>query len=358
MFNSFYFTILKRQLMSLLLNPKENMSKETSIRLIQLLRFIPRYPAKRSLSNFRDYLNSLGFEVTDRTIQRDLIKLEKFFPLICDDRNFPYGWSWQKDSKEIDLAAMDKVEALSLSLAEKFLEPLLPIENYDRISNLFNRANNILESSEQSQLRRWRDRVRVVPQSQRLEPPSVNQEVQTNIYDALLYGDQLDVLYLKTNSKVTERRIVNPLGIVLMGIVHRLICTMDPDFRIIRHLPLHRFKKANSNSEPCAEPENFNIDNYLKKESLSFLRTEKKLKIELLFDAHTGFHLSETPVSKNQKYKEEKNGSIRITGTVADTEQLRWWILGFGENVEVIKPQSLRDEFVKRSNLLNRIYKS
>ena len=332
------------------------MSQETSIRLIKLLTYIPKYPAKRSLSNFKEHLESLGYEVTDRTIQRDLLKLEKYFPLLCDDRNPPYGWSWQEDAKEINLSAMDKVEALSLSLAEKYLEPLMPIENYERIRNLFDRANNTLESSEQSQLKKWRDRVRVLPQSQRLEPPLINQEVQSNIYDALLNGEQLDVQYLKANSKLAQKRIVNPLGIVLMGIVHRLICTMDPDFKKIRHLPLHRFKTANANGEKSIEPENFDIDDYLDKESLSFLRTEKKLKVELLFRGNTGFHLSETPVSKDQKYKEEKNGKIRISGTVADTEQLRWWILGFGENVEVIKPSTLRDEIALRVKLVNAIY--
>ena len=333
------------------------MSQETSIRLIKLLTYIPKYPAKRSLSNFKEHLESLGYEVTDRTIQRDLLKLEKYFPLLCDDRNPPYGWSWQEDAKEINLSAMDKVEALSLSLAEKYLEPLMPIENYERIRNLFDRANNTLENSEQSQLKKWRDRVRVLPQSQRLEPPLINQKVQSNIYDALLNGEQLDVQYLKANSKLAQKRIVNPLGIALMGIVHRLICTMDPDFKKIRHLPLHRFKTAIANGETSIEPENFDIDDYLEKESLSFLRTEKKLKIELLFKGNAGFHLTETPVSKDQKYKEEKNGKIRISGTVADTEQLRWWILGFGENVEVIKPKILRDEISNRIKLVSAIYK-
>ena len=333
------------------------MSQETSIRLIKLLTHIPKYPAKRSLSNFKEHLESLGYEVTDRTIQRDLLKLEKYFPLLCDDRNPPYGWSWQEDAKEINLSAMDKVEALSLSLAEKYLEPLMPIENYERIRNLFDRANNTLENSEQSQLKKWRDRVRVLPQSQRLEPPLINQKVQSNIYDALLNGEQLDVQYLKANSKLAQKRTVNPLGIALMGIVHRLICTMDPDFKKIRHLPLHRFKTAKANGETSIEPENFDIDDYLEKESLSFLRTEKKLKIELLFKGNAGFHLTETPVSKDQQYKEEKNGKIRISGTVADTEQLRWWILGFGENVEVIKPKILRDEISNRIKLVSAIYK-
>ena len=332
------------------------MSNETSIRLIHLLRYIPKYPSKRSLKNFQDHLSNLDFDVSNRTIQRDLVKLSRYFPLVCDERSTPYGWSWIKDSKGSDLAAMDKMEALSLSLAHKFLEPLMPVEGYDRIKNLFDQANNILESSDKSHLKKWRDRVRVLPQTQRLISPSVDQEVQTKIYDALLNGWQLEVQYLKANAKKPERRIVNPLGIVLQGIVHRLICTMDSDVENIRHLPLHRFKGVNANGENLVEPEDFSIDEYLENQSLSLLRSKKDLKIEVLFEALAGFHLTETPLSLDQKSIETEGGKIRITASVADTEQLRWWLFSFGENVEVLKPKSLRDEFKERSRSLNRLY--
>lgn len=335
---------------------ENDMSNETSIRLIHLLRYIPKSPSKRSLRNFKDHLSNLDFDVSDRTIQRDLLKLSRYFPLICDERSVPHGWSWMKDSKDSDLAAMDKMEALSLSLAHKFLEPLMPVEGYDRIKNLFDQANNILESSEKSHLKKWRDRVRVLPQTQRLIPPFVDQEVYTKIYDALLNGWQLDVQYLKVNAKKPERRIVNPLGIVLQGVVQRLICTMDSDLQDIRHLPLHRFKDASANGEALVEPENFSIDEYLEDQSLSLLRSKKDLKIEVLFEALAGFHLTETPLSQDQKSIETEGGKIRITASVADTEQLRWWLFSFGENVEVLKPKSLRDEFKKRSGSLNRLY--
>mgnify|MGYP003324733769 CR=1 FL=1 len=35
-----------------------------------------------------------------------------------------------------------------------------------------------------------------------------------------------------------------------------------------------------------------------------------------------------------------------------DTSQLRWWLLGFGEQVEVIKPAHLREEFRKTAQKL------
>jgi len=43
----------------------------------------------------------------------------------------------------------------------------------------------------------------------------------------------------------------------------------------------------------------------------------------------------------------KRDGRIQITTTVKETRQLKWWLLGFGAQVEVIKPKRLRDEFVE-----------
>tara|TARA_Y100000590_G_scaffold353552_1_gene406513 strand:+ start:501 stop:761 length:261 start_codon:yes stop_codon:yes gene_type:complete len=83
----------------------------------------------------------------------------------------------------------------------------------------------------------------------------------------------------------------------------------------------------------------------------------KDENIEIIFDASAGFHLYETPLSENQKINDEKNGNLRVYATVADTEQLRWWLLSFGEHVEVMNPVFLRNEFKKRTKLLESKYR-
>ncbi|WP_297835193.1 WYL domain-containing protein [Thermomonas sp.] len=35
---------------------------------------------------------------------------------------------------------------------------------------------------------------------------------------------------------------------------------------------------------------------------------------------------------------------MELSATVDDDQTLLWWLLGFGENVEVREPRSLRDE--------------
>ena len=70
-----------------------------------------------------------------------------------------------------------------------------------------------------------------------------------------------------------------------------------------------------------------------------------------------GFHLTETPISKNQILKQLEDGRYMLKAKLPDTSQIRWWLLGFGSQVEVIRPTSLRQEFHQTSKSLSKIYK-
>ena len=39
-----------------------------------------------------------------------------------------------------------------------------------------------------------------------------------------------------------------------------------------------------------------------------------------------------------------------------DSLQLRWWLNGFGEEVEVIEPEELRQEFAERAEVMRKTY--
>jgi len=46
---------------------------------------------------------------------------------------------------------------------------------------------------------------------------------------------------------------------------------------------------------------------------------------------------------------------VRVTATVRDTLQLRWWLLGFGEKVDVIIHETLREEFAETAREMHRL---
>ena len=45
-----------------------------------------------------------------------------------------------------------------------------------------------------------------------------------------------------------------------------------------------------------------------------------------------------------------------LTATVADTAELRWWLLGFGDGVEVLGPKALRREIGETASNVARMY--
>ena len=47
---------------------------------------------------------------------------------------------------------------------------------------------------------------------------------------------------------------------------------------------------------------------------------------------------------------------VLVRATVENTAELRWWLLGFGELVEVLAPAALREEFRERATAMAALY--
>ena len=155
---------------------------DTTLRQLKLLELLPRQPYKKSPQNLKEDLSQIGFEVSIRTIQRDLKNLSSILPLVSDERDKPFGWSWHKNAPGLN-PAMDPIEALTYSLAEEYLEPIMPSKSFNRLKIFFDRANNVLSELDKSSIKKWRDNVRVVPQWQTLIPPEIQDEAESEIYE-------------------------------------------------------------------------------------------------------------------------------------------------------------------------------
>ncbi len=83
----------------------------------------------------------------------------------------------------------------------------------------------------------------------------------------------------------------------------------------------------------------------------------KKIKLRAVFSKAAALHLTESKLSADQKITRKKEGGVLIEATIADTAELRWWLLGFGSAVEVLGPSSLRKEFAAQSEEMHDIYK-
>ena len=320
------------------------------------MELIPRYPSKTYTNEIKEKLDNLGYETTLRTIQRDLQELSRIFPIVSDERSPPFGWSWKKEAPGYQSPAMDPIQALTFSLVAQYLEPLMPKANFKRIQAFFDRAETILIGNQKTKLNNWRKRVRVIPESLRFKDPKINLDLRQKLYQAVYEGVQVMTLYRKRGNNLADKRHIHPLGIVIKGSMHYLICMMEEDQKNPRYLPLQRFEKVEILEDKVREPKDFNLDEFIHKNNLGFAYSDKLYTFEAIFDKTMAFHLLETPLNSSQTSEEIENNKLLIKARVPDTLQFEQWLMSFGSDVEVIKPKKLRDKFISLANSMKEMY--
>lgn len=293
-------------------------------------------------------LNDAGYNVSVRTVQRDLKELSEIFPIELNDINSrDYGWRWIKGAN-LDIPGMSVSEALALRLVETHLSQMLPAAMLDGLQGVFSLAEEKLAKLKKDGSNKsvdWLNKVRTVPPSLPLLPPHVNPEVQSAIYQALLESRQLSVIYRSTNSEHPKEYLLHPLGLIMRGSVSYLVATAR-SYKEIRLYALHRFEKAEILRDTAHVPKGFSLDTEIARGLADF---NQGVPIQLVINCRTWLAgiLAETPLSADQKSEPNEEGWERITATVNDTWQLRWWLLGLGPGVEILSPEELRNEIVE-----------
>lgn len=330
-------------------------NQDTLIRQWHMLRMVPRYPHKATVQFIRGTLQGEGFEVTERTVQRDLNELSVVFPLTVDDREKPYGWSWQKDAASFNLPGLTIPESLTLTMAEQHLKPLLPVSMMEQLMPYFEAAHKRLDAEPKPHRgRSWLDKVRTVPPTQPLIPPKVFPDVQSIISQALLHEKQVEIQYRKRGEKKNITYRAHPLALVQRGPILYLYCRVF-DYEDARILAMHRITAATLLEEAAIYPKGFSMDEKMEAGVWGF-GDGGRITIDLLFESGYGDHLLESPLSKDQKVDELEEGKLKVIATVADTPQLRWWLMGFGEGVEVLAPAKLRLEMATTATFMYQKY--
>lgn len=295
-----------------------------------------------------------GITTTLRTIQRDLISLEASgFPLECDNKR-PAGWSWRKDAPHFDIPNMDIITALTFTLVRQYLTRMMPHGVIAALSPYFQTADERLKHITESTLSRWPDKVRVMSRNMATLPPVVAPEISEKIYTALLEEHRFKAVYRTVSGKVSTYDEVNPLGMVFVDGLTYLIALINQHTDPVLLL-MHRFKSLELLDTPATIPVGFDLNTCMQ-ELLTF-PVGSTIRLKVRFSHKVDMQrLEESPLAVNQKIQATTDGHV-LTATVEDTLQLRWWLNGFGSRVEVLAPDSLRQEYVELADAYAKMYR-
>lgn len=332
------FKIAARQILSFAYYP--NGMSNTLSRVMAMLRHVPRYPRKIVTTALLDQLERAGYDITLRSIQRDLNDLSCILPLVADNGR-PQGWSWQADADPFHLPFLDPQAALTFHLVQRHLHTLLPESTLDYLAPWFRTATAVLEANDHG-VTSWPNKVRVLPRGLRLQSPPIDANVHATLYDGLLQERQVTIRYLQRQATEPKEYRVHPLGVVTRDTVIYLVCTMW-DFTDVRQLALHRMQSATMHEEACKRPEGFCLDAYIAGGAFGYPESSDTILLEARFTNGAAAHLFECPLADDQQIVPDDVGAVRVSATVLDTKELRWWLLGFGDQVTVLGPPRLRE---------------
>lgn len=316
---------------------------DSSIRLLLVLKQIPREPGFISSQQLLERLADLGHKVSLRTVQRDLQSLSQHFPLIQTDPTGPgregQGWAFAKYSTNISFPVLGGPTALAVVMAVEYLETLLPRNVLEYLKPYHEEARQLLAEIDHGKLHSWMNKVRVVPQ-QILLAPQIDKQALAGIYQALLEDKQIKAAY-----RGKPDRIIHPYGLIQQGGILYLICRFY-EFDDIRITALQRYSKVEVLEENTRPFPDFKIDEYLNQGAMKWLpEKQQKMDMVLRVSPWLAMFLEESPLTANQKIQQSSTHEqpIIVKAILQDSIQLRRWLLGHSNDLEILEPIALRE---------------
>ncbi len=313
----------------------------TALLYLEILRIIPktRYIGIQDICH---HLDSIGMQRDKRTIQRIMPKLCEYFEIEADTRSRPYGYRWKSHARGLEVPLLNASDSLVLALAQQQLKHLLPANIMHSMEPFFTQAQYTLRFDRANTPERaWQDKICIAPTSQPLLPAALDQTILDTVSSALFEDHMLEIEY-RNQFGIQYTRRVMPLALVQQEPVLYLVVRFD-GYHDNRHLALHRIISAKLLHRTFERPQDFNLRQYLADGHFGF-GSGQHIRLRFNIRRWAGFHLTETPLSKDQKIIASDDTHYRFEATVIDSAMLDWWLAKFGDDIWDVEKQVLNHD--------------
>lgn len=324
-----------------------NSGRNTLSRQWELLQLLPTSGSGATARALQERLEEAGFPTTKRTVERDLEDLATVFAIRKNDKSVPYGFSWAPPSS-FQATAVTVLDALTLTLAQEMLRPLIPAFMLGALKPRFEQANSKLSAlTRQSPASRWPEKVASVPAYLPLVKPKIDAACLAIVQEALIENRQLTCSYYSAHRDQLSQLILNPLGLVQRGEITYLIATAEP-YEDARQFALHRMSDVAITEITAKALCGFDLKAYAASGAMQFGDNAAELiTLEAWVSDGLLRLLRETPLSETMETMSSEEGGW-IRAKVADSWELEWWLLSHTGSIAVTGPEALKQRLLQR----------
>jgi predicted DNA-binding transcriptional regulator YafY len=291
------------------------------------------------------------FPNNPRTIRRDLEALESAgFPLVVDHANGQTRWRLIEGFRDIPALGFSATELMALTFSRELLRPLEGTEIQTALNSALSKVASALPPQAHEYVRSL-DNLFSIGLG-----PHRNYQRYRNIIN--LISQAIDktrtaqIRYFSASRNSTGRREVDPyrLWYAAGGLYLIAYCHLRKD---VRMFAVERIRSMTLTDHPYQMPLGFDVNEYVQ-DALMVMRG-RRIEVELVFSKTAAAWVKDKLWHSSQETFPIKDGGLRMTLKVADTDELVGWILSFGSHVKVIGPESLRTKVREEAKAVSKI---
>lgn len=270
-------------------------------------------------------------------MRRDLEALAAAgFPLVTERHNGQTRWRLMPGFRDIPALGFSATELMALLLSRNLLKPLAGTEIEASLNSALSKASAALPPQGHEYVRSMEQMFSVGI------GPHKNYRQHRRTIDLISQsidkGRTAQIRYFSASRDRTGRREVDPyhLWYAAGGLYLIAYCHLRKDVRLFA---VERIRSIALTDHPYQLPLGFDVQEYVR-DALNVMRG-RPIEVELVFAKKAAAWVKDKTWHPSQEIKRLKNGALKMTLRVADNDELVGWILSFGSQVKVIRPNDL-----------------
>jgi len=275
-----------------------------------------------------------------RTVWRDLAVLQQAgFPLTTEQDGRESRYLLIEGSRGTPPIPFTLAELMSLHMGRHLLVPLRGTPVGEAVHTALEKVSATLPPAAKAFLERLNQGVSA--RTVQAKDYSRATETLRLLQEALQERRTVEAEYHSFGRDAVSRRRLDPVHLWYQqgGIYLAAYCNTR---RQVLTFALERFRRARMTDDTFQPPPDFNLDRYLQG-SFGLFRGEP-VRVTLRFSRQVARYVAERLWHPSQTLSPLLTGELEMTLRVPVCPDLRRWILGYGKDVEVLGPKSLRDD--------------
>jgi len=223
---------------------------------------------------------------------------------------------------------------------------------YDpNIASTFTKLNSIITPPLRDQVQRTMDWMQRYPRNEKYLL------TLATLADAWVAQRQVKILYKALARQKAIERTIEPYFIEPAAAGHSCyVIAYCHHTGSLRTFKIERIEAIEATSEPYVVPSDFDANAYLSS-SWGIVAEGEVKTVKLKFAPEISRIMEETIWHPSQVLEYQSDGSVIMNLRITDTTELRSWILGWGENVEVLEPDEIRQDIIETAKAMLDVYR-